>query len=262
MTHYATQPQHARRDGAARLGRAVLLAIAVVCIGAQSLVIAGAGWAAAHPRQVQDQVTVWSFEPTPTLEEYAQRAGFSDEGRFTFYASQPEVLPPERFDLFCSFTETGLGILGCYTLSDGRIYLYDVTNPDLDGYEVVVAAHETLHAAWDRFSAEERDALAVLLEADFAALGPDHELVERIAEYERIDPTSRVPELYAILGTEIAELDPALEGHYARFFDDRSRTTDLLRRRSPPCSNDSPTKAPQHPLSAGAFDAWFCAQRW
>ncbi len=230
MSHFVTEPQHARRDRGARLGRAVLLGFAGACILAQSLVLTGAGWAVANPRPVQDQITVWNFDPSPTIEEYADRAGLSDHGRFLFYASVPEVVPPERFDLYCSFEESGLGVLGCYTLSDGRIYLYDVSNPDLDGYEVVVAAHETLHAAWDRLSLDEHSALGGLLEADFAALGPDHELVERIAEYEELDPTSRIPELYAILGTEIAQLQPALEEHYARYFDDRSRTTQLYAR--------------------------------
>ena len=227
MSHYSTEPRHARRDRGARVGRGALLAVAAICIAAQGLVLAGAGWAVANPRQVDDQLTVWSYEPDPTIVRYADQAGLSEEGRFLFYASVPEVLPPERFDLFCSFEETGLGVLGCYTPADGRIFLYDVTNDDLDGYEVVVAAHEMLHAAWDRLSTEERDALAVLLEADFAALGPEHELVERIAEYEALDPTSRIPELYAILGTEIPTLAPELEQHYARYFDDRSLTIDL-----------------------------------
>jgi hypothetical protein len=227
MSHYSTELRHARRERGARVGRGVLLAVAVVCIGAQSIVLAGAGWAAANPRQVEDQLTVWNYDPPAAIEEYAQRAGLSEDGLFFFYASEPEILPPERFDLFCSFEETGLGVLGCYTLNDGRIYLYDVTNPELDGYEVVVAAHEMLHAAWDRLDAEQQQSLAVLLEADFAALGPEHELVERITAYEELDPRSRIPELYAILGTEVVELGPALEEHYARYFGDRSLTTTL-----------------------------------
>ncbi|MER3389562.1 MAG: hypothetical protein RJQ01_05970 [Microcella sp.] len=227
MSHFSAGLQHARRDRGARAGRAALLGLAGICIAAQGLVLGGAAWAVANPRLVDDQLTVWSYEPDPAIVEYADRAGLSDEGRFLLYASVPEILPPERFDLFCSFEETGLGVLGCYTLADGRIFLYDVTNDELDGYEVVVAAHEMLHAAWDRLSVDARDALAVLLEADFAALGPEHELVERIAEYEALDPSSRIPELYAILGTEVPALAPALEEHYARYFDDRSLTTEL-----------------------------------
>lgn len=227
MSHFSTDPRHARRDRGARVGRGALLALAVACIAAQGVVLTGAGWAVANPRQVDDQLTVWSYEPDPAIVRYADRAGLSEEGRFLFYASVPEVLPPERFDLFCSFEETGLGVLGCYTLADGRIFLYDVTNSDLDGYEVVVAAHEMLHAAWDRLSLDEQEALAPLLKADFARLGPEHELVERIAEYEAIDPGSRIPELYAILGTEVHALAPELDEHYARYFDDRSRTTEL-----------------------------------
>lgn len=227
MSHFSTEFRHARRDHGARIGRGLLVTVAAVCIAAQSLLVAGVGWAAANPRQVEDQLTVWTFEPTPTLEEYATLAGLSAEGRFVFYASRPEIVAPERFDLFCSFDETGLGVLGCFTLADGRIFLYDVTNPELADYEIVVAAHEMLHAAWDRLSAIEQEALAALLEADFTGLGPEHELVERIAAYEELNPTSRIPELYAILGTEIVELSPALEEHYARYFDDRSLTTAL-----------------------------------
>jgi chromosome segregation ATPase len=66
-----------------------------------------------------------------------------------------------------------------------------------------------------------------LLEEGYAALGPDHPLVERIAGYEANDPRSRIPELYAILGTETAELPAALEEHYATYFSDRSKVVAL-----------------------------------
>ena len=212
----------ARRSRASRFGRGVLVGLAAICIAAQSAGLAGAGWALANPRTVSDVLTVWRFEPSVAVADIAQRAGFSERGAFLFEASTPELVAAERFDVLCSRDEPGVGVLGCYTFAEGRIYLFDITNDELADLEVVVAAHEMLHAAWDRLTEGERAALEEPLEAAFAALGPDHELVERIAAYEDVDPRSRVPELYAILGTEIADLPPELEEHYREFFDDRS----------------------------------------
>ena len=209
------------RRRAARIGRALLVALAAVSIVAQSAVLAGAGWAAANPRLVGDAITVHRFEPSPAVAGYIDRAAMSERGAFVFLASKPELVPAERFDLYCSRDEPGIGVLGCFTFADARIFIYDITNPELADFEVVVAAHEMLHAAWDRLSADEKAALEEPLESTFAGLGPDHELVDRIASYEAFDPRSRVPELYAILGTEIAELPDELEQHYAEYFDDR-----------------------------------------
>lgn len=209
------------RTRAARLGRGLLVGLAVAGIVAQSAVIATAGWAVANPRSVGDTVTVWQYEPTPAISGYATRAAMSERGRFLFYASTPEVVPGDAFDLLCSRDEPDIGVLGCYTLADGRIYLYDITNVDLAAFEVVVAAHEMLHAAWDRLSADEQAALVDPLEEAFATVGADSELAQRIASYEDFDPTSRIPELYAIVGTELSNVPAVLEQHYAEYFDDR-----------------------------------------
>lgn len=189
--------------------------------------LAGAGWAAANPRIIADRVTVLTTDLDPVVAEYAAAAGLSEEGAFLLHASFARIVEADRFDDVCSSDEPGIGVLGCYTLADGRIYLYDVENPELADLEPVVAAHEMLHAAWDRLTDSERDALAPLLEEAFAALGPEHELVERIAAYEETDPLSRIPELYAIIGSEIANIPTDLEKHYARFFSDRGAVTTL-----------------------------------
>ena len=55
-------------------------------------------------------------------------------------------------------------------------------------------------------SAEEQAALVAPLEEAFAAVPAESELVERIAAYEAADPDSRIPELYAIVGTELDRL--------------------------------------------------------
>lgn len=210
----------------------VLVTVAVIAIVAQGALLSGAAWAAANPRLVTDTVTVWTNPLDPVIATYADQAGLSDRGRFLLTASLPQILPAPRFEELCGTAVPGIGVLGCYTRDDGRIHLYDVTDADLSALEPVVAAHEMLHAAWDRLTAEERASLVTPLESAFGALGPEHELVERIAGYEQRDPASRVPELYAIIGTEVAGsvgdgLGPILEQHYADYFVDRSRVVAL-----------------------------------
>jgi hypothetical protein len=226
----SSTPAAHRRRREARAGRIILVVLASLTIIVQSAVLAGAGWAAANPRVVADQVTVRTTELDPAVAEYAVAAGLSARGLFLLHASRTEIVAAERFDGYCTNREPGIGVLGCYTLAEGRIFLYDVTNPDLAALEPVVAAHEMLHAAWDRMSSAEHRALAPLLEEAFASLGPEHELVERIAAYEAVDPRSRIPELYAIIGSEVPVIPRALEQHYRQWFDDRSQSTALSAR--------------------------------
>ncbi len=151
----------------------------------------------------------------------------SERGRFLFYASTPAVVPDAEFDRLCSRDEPDIGVLGCYTLVDGRIYSYDITNVELAAFEVVVAAHEMLHAAWDRLPIDQQEALVEPLEQAFAAVEPESELAERIAAYEEVDRDSRIPELYAIVGTELPQIPAELEEHYAEYFDDRGAVVAL-----------------------------------
>lgn len=218
------RPRPSRRRSA---GRAALVGVAIVAILAQAAFLGAVGWAAANPRILADQWTVARYSPDATVASLADRAGMSERGRFIFYASTPAVIDGDRFGEFCTAEEPGIGVLGCFTRPEGRIYLFPITSPELEGLQAVVAAHEMLHAVWDRMDIAEQSALADPLEDAFAALGPDHELVERVALYEESDPASRIPELYAILGSEVAALPDVLEAHYAGWFDNRGAVTAL-----------------------------------
>lgn len=217
-----TEPALARqRRVRARFGpgRITALVLTLVLVAAAASV---GGWMLANPQRVSDQFTVWEFEPSPVIAGYAERSGMTDEGRFLFYASRPAVQSGDEFDEQCSTESEGVGILGCYQHSDRRIYLFDVTDDRLDGIEEVVAAHEMLHAAWDRMSADERAELEPLLEAAAAENDDDPEFAERLAFYAEAEPGERANELHSIVGTEFGGLDSALEQHYAEYFTDRS----------------------------------------
>ncbi|MEP7204676.1 MAG: hypothetical protein ABI716_00590 [Candidatus Saccharibacteria bacterium] len=186
--------------------------------------LALSGWVVLNRQAVFDQWSLSQYQPPAEVATIADRTALSDKGKFYFYTSQPEVDSAAKFNTDCQRQEAQSAILGCYT--GGRIYIYDVTNPQLAGIKEVTAAHEMLHAAWDRMSPTEQKSVGLLLEAEYATLNsPD--LNARLAYYQRAEPGKRDNELHSIIGTEAASLSPQLEAHYSQYFTDRSKVVAL-----------------------------------
>jgi len=211
----------------ATIMRAIIALLALGALALQGGAAWGALWVVDNQQNIKDRLVAYQFDTPPEIASYIERAGLSELGSLYLRASLPQVLPSYEFERYCTRNEPGIGVLGCYTTRDGRIYLYDVTDVRLQSIEPVVAAHEMLHAVWFRMTKAQHDELGIVLEEAFATLAPDHPLVGRIATYEADNPASRIPELYAIIGTEIRRIPAALEAHYALYFDDRSRVVDL-----------------------------------
>lgn len=211
-------PPPPRRRSRAPLVVSFVTLIAVA-LGAYAIVV--------NRQALADQWTVWNFEPSTVLAGYTERAEFSDHGTFLFYASQPSIADGAEFNSVCGNEEEGSGVLGCYTSRDMRITLFDVTDPQLDGIEEVVAAHEMLHAAWDRMPRDQRRELEVLLEKQYSVLEQNDGLSDRMEIYARTEPGQRANELHSILATEIPTLLPELEDYYAQYFDDRAAVVQL-----------------------------------
>jgi len=206
------------------VARAVSISLAILL----NVGILGAGFfAITNQQRISDQFTVWQFEPSSTLEQYVTASGMSDEGKFLFYASQPKVETNPTFNQTCSNVEENFGVLGCYFPTGKSIFLFDVTDERLAGIEEVVAAHEMLHAAWDRLSKPEQTTLSALLETEAARMKDDPEFSEILAFYAKTEPGERANELHSIVGTEFPEVSDELEAHYATYFTDRSRVVSL-----------------------------------
>jgi hypothetical protein len=113
-------------------------------------------------------------------------------------------------------------VLGCY--SEGNVYVYAVTDERLAGTVEVTAAHEMLHAAYERLSPDERARVDGLVEEAIAAIPEDDPVYADLALY----PADQLAdEWHSRLGTEFADLPPALEQHYAVYFDDRAKVVEL-----------------------------------
>lgn len=176
---------------------------------------------------VIDQITVWVFKPTAEVSSFVGRAGLNQTGAFYLYASQAEVDDRSAFNNACgNLLNEKTVVLGCYTGLGRRIYIYRVTDAQLDGVEDVTAAHEMLHAAYDRLSDSDRTKVDALLVAQEKTI-TDQRILDLIKDYQQSEPTQVVNELHSIFGTEVRNLSPELEAYYSRYFSNRLATVSL-----------------------------------
>lgn len=189
------------------------------------VLLVGALFVALNRQPLLDQLALLQFKPSPAIAAIADRAALSDEGIHFFYISRPELLGRDAFNSECRSAATEhTAILGCYT--GGRIYLFDINNEKLDGIKEVTAAHEMLHAAYERLPENEKSRINGLLEQQ--SLGADKERIDELmAEYAKSEPGERLNELHSILGSEIRTLSPELETYYKQYFSDRSQLVAL-----------------------------------
>ncbi len=115
--------------------------------------------------------------------------------------------------------------MGCFVSNKG-IFIYDVQEQKLSGVHEVTAAHELLHAEYDRLSKNERQEIDAELESVFQNLANER-IKKSIELYRAKDPNVVPNELHSILGTEVRQLTPKLEAHYKKYFSDRAKIVDL-----------------------------------
>lgn len=178
-----------------------------------------------YRQHILDQFNVWQFKPSQEVSAIAMRAELSDTGRFYFYASQPAVQERDAFNKSCT-TMRGetIVVLGCYVMQ--RVYLFNVTDEKLDGIREVTAAHEMLHAAYERLSGSEKTPIDTLLQTESQKI-TDPEFVTLMQEYDKSEPGERNNELHSIIGTQVGNLSPELESYYAQYFNNRTKLVEL-----------------------------------
>jgi len=187
------------------------------------LVVLGLGWF--FRQDVSDWYRLRDYDPSAEIVALADQTTMTDKARNVFYTTHPTVTGQDEFNANCrqgNSSEYSI-VLGCYVSNGGlygNTYIYDIEDERLAGVTQVTAAHEMLHAEYDRLSTKDRDRVDGLLMETYQAL-PDGRVKETIAQYEAADPASVPNELHSILGTELAVLPPALENYYRQYFTDR-----------------------------------------
>jgi hypothetical protein len=153
----------------------------------------------------------------------ATNSGMNTYGRRLLYVNDPKISDRSTFNSECKSTEQTI-VLGCYTGTN--IYVFKVEDAKLQGVEEVTAAHEMLHAAYQRLSAKEKAQVDELLNAAYKRINDTH-LTDVMASYQKSEPGEQDNELHSILGTEYANLGPELEQYYEKYFSDRSKVVTL-----------------------------------
>jgi hypothetical protein len=189
-----------------RLARDVSTIVICVCILAAAIFV---DWGV-----ISDRSRARGFEPTAEMSALKDDLSLTSRAKVIFSASHPAIKDREEFNKACEATNHDISVLGCY---DGRhIFIYNISNPELDGIMQSTLAHELLHAVWDRLSDGDRRRLEPELERVYAdnleKLEPRLNLYSEANFYD---------ELHAIIGTEFADLSDKLEKHYAKYFNDQ-----------------------------------------
>ena len=182
--------------------------------------------AVVHYRQlIVDAYAYYRYQPNDEVALFAENTGMNERGKFLFYASQPLLQDAKDFRDSCDRKEASSVVLGCY--NGQTIYIYNVTDERIRSIRETTAAHEMLHAAYQRLSQKDREHVNGLLEAEYTILQSNQDLADRVSLYDRTEPGERLNELHSIIGTEIQTISPELEEYYRQYFTDRSKVVAL-----------------------------------
>lgn len=167
-----------------------------------------------------DWLKLRNYQPPAAIVEIVEQTTMTPAARHLFYINHPTLDDKAAFQQNCPDYEQTI-VLGCYRQGQRGIHVLKVTDPRLEGVEQVTAAHEMLHAAYDRLGSGERQQVNGWLRDYARDQLSDQRIKDTLKNYETTEPGEQDNEMYAIFGTEIAELPAELERHYSRFFRDR-----------------------------------------
>ena len=168
-------------------------------------------------QEIFDWWSLRDYQPPVAVEALATKTTMTPKAKRIFYVNRPLISSATEFNAECS-QETSI-VLGCYALGKG-IFLYDINDPRLAGVKEVTAAHEMLHAAYDRLSQRERVKVDGLTQSAYLGLS-DERIKANVEKYRKQDPQVVASELHSILATEVRQLPSGLEDYYKEYFTDR-----------------------------------------
>jgi len=165
--------------------------------------------------EISDYISGLSFTPTTDMQALHNSIKTTPRADLILRATHPTLDQREDFARNCKNEDVGTSVLGCYTVN-GRMHIYDIRVPELEGIRESTLAHELLHAVYSRLPLATRNRLEPLLRAGYEA--NKDQLYDDMQLYT---PEAFLDELHSRLGTEVDNLPPELEQHYARFFTNR-----------------------------------------
>ena len=170
-------------------------------------------------RDLQDWWALRDYTPTNEVVELATDTTMTDGARRIFYVNNPVIVDEIEFNSACRPESTI--VLGCFILNDG-IYLFDIEDERLEGIKQVTAAHELLHAMYERLSDEDRSRVDQLTQQALETV-TEQRIIDTVEEYKKRDANVVPNELHSILATEVRQLPEELESYYKKIFYNRQK---------------------------------------
>lgn len=175
---------------------------------------------------IYDSWRLNGYNPDAQVVQLATDTVLTEKGKHLFYVYHPELEDKDTFRQNCTSAEQTI-VLGCFIEFKG-IFLQNITDERLTGVQQVTAAHEMLHAGYERLSPSEKQRIDKLLNDTFAKIN-DERLNKTVEDYKKsgADITN---ELHSILPTEHRELSPELEQYYKQYFSNRLKVVEYSER--------------------------------
>lgn len=180
---------------------------------------------------IEDWLRLRNYEPPATITRIVRADRMTKNAERIFYITHPELIgSADTFRQNCPTIEQTI-VLGCYRsgLNTG-IYIYNIDDSRLNGVVEVTAAHEMLHAAYDRLSQNEQQRVNELLNDYYTNDLKDKRIIETIDSYKKSEPTELINEMHSIFATEIRNLPTELEAYYQKYFNQRSAVVSFAER--------------------------------
>ena len=179
-----------------------------------------------NQQRLVDYSRLHNYTAPPEVATIATQDTLTPYARKVFYVNHPLIEQKSAFTQSCpDATREQTIVLGCYHGGQSGIYLLNVTDSRLDGVKQVTAAHEMLHAAYDRLSVSDRNNLNAMLNDFYKNKLTDKRILTTIDAYKKSEPNDVVNEMHSIFGTEVAQLPAPLEQYYTKYFTNRNAVT-------------------------------------
>lgn len=176
-------------------------------------------------RQTFTQTTKNTQEVIPVINagmaELGSALRLTPGGEKTFFSTNPQyILDKKEMAQICTVGHSMGSVLGCYFKHQHQILILKIDEPRLQSGVLSTAAHETLHAIYEKIPPHEKAELNAHLKIAMAQ-NEDY-LKERMKSYQITDNSVLLDEVHSILGTEVIKLSNYLENHYQKYFKDRA----------------------------------------